>query len=186
MRGSGRKGKSKASFPIPTHQLARNLIYIYARLKGEIAKADDRQDMMIPFVQVKEYMRFIQHLMPLLRVDFDPRAIAPVRSRILDGPLKHGQVRIGALKVLKKHGDWMSCRQIAEAVLSLHQMVLTPALKIKFVKVMNESLFYQYKAGTLEREFEPKVETAPGADRRPHHQRYRLSQKRFRPRPQTG
>lgn len=63
---SGRKGKSKASFPIPTLQLARNLIYIYARLKGEIAKADDREEMMIPFVQVKEYMRFIQHLMPLL------------------------------------------------------------------------------------------------------------------------
>ena len=142
--------------------------------------------MIIPFVQVTAYMRYIQHLMPLLRVDFDPRAIAPVRSRILDGPLKHGQVRIGALKVLKKHGDWMPCRQIAEAVLSLHQMALTPALKIKFVSVMNASLFIQYTAGTLEREFEPKPKAPRGADTRPHHQRYRLSQKRFRPRPKTS
>lgn len=178
---SGRKGKSKASLPIPTLQLARNLIYIYARLKGEIAKADDRQEMMIPFVQVKEYMRFIQHLMPLLRVDFDPRAIAPVRSRILSGPLKWGELRIGALKVLKEQGDWMTCRQIAEAVLSLHQIVLPHAQKMKFVSVMNTSLFVQYTAGTLDREFDPKVETAPGADRRPHHQRFRLSRKRFRP-----
>lgn len=182
---SGVKGKSKASFPIPTRQLARNLIYIYARLKGEVAKTDDRQALMIPLVQAKAYMRYIQHLMPLLRVDFDPGAIAPVRSRMLDGPLKWGEVRIGALKVLKKHGDWMSCREIAEAVLSLHQKVLTPVLKIKFVKVMNESLFLQYKSGTLEREFEPKLEATQGADARPHHQRYRLSQKRFRPRPQA-
>ncbi len=183
---SGVKGKSKATFPIPTLQLARNLIYIYARLKGEIAKADDWQEMMIPFVQVKEYMRFIQQLMPLLGVDFDPHAIAPVRSKILDGPLKWGELRIGALKVLKKQGDWMTCRQIAEAVLSLHQIVLTHAQNMKFVSAMNTSLFVQYTAGTLEREFEPKAETAPGVDRRPHHQRYRLSQKRFRPRPQAG
>ena len=77
---SGVKGKSKASFPIPTRQLARNLIYIYARLKGEVAKTDDRQALMIPLVQVKAYMRYIQHLMALLRVDSDPQAIAHVRS----------------------------------------------------------------------------------------------------------
>jgi len=103
---SGVKGKSKASFPIPTRQLARNLIYICARLKGEIAKTDDRRALMIPLAQVKAYMRYIQHLMPLLRVDFDPQAIAPVRSTILSGPLKWGEMRIGILKVLKQHGDW--------------------------------------------------------------------------------
>jgi hypothetical protein len=36
---------------------------------------------------------YIQHLMPLLRVDFNPKAIEPIRSRVLSGPLKHGQVR---------------------------------------------------------------------------------------------
>ena len=174
---SGVKGKSKASLPIPTRQLARNLIYIYARLKGEISKTDDRQALMIPLAQVKAYMRYIQHLMPLLRVDFDPQAIAPVRSKILDGPLKWGELRIGALKVLKNEGDWMTCRQIADAVLLLHRKVLTPIQNAKFLKVMRESLFFLHKAGTLEREFEMAVRS------KEHLQRYRLSQKRFRPRP---
>lgn len=177
---SGVKGKSKASFPIPTRQLARNLIYIYARLKGEVAKTDDRQALMIPLPQVKAYMRYIQHLMPLLRVDFDPQAIAPVRSRILDGPLKWGEMRIGVLKVLKHQGDWMTCRQITDAVLLLHRKVLAPGQRVKFLKVTRESLFALHQAGTLEREFE----MVPGS--KDHLQRYRLSQKRFRPRPQTG
>ena len=36
---------------------------------------------------------YIQRLMPLLRVDLNPKAIEPIRSRVLSGPLKHGQVR---------------------------------------------------------------------------------------------
>lgn len=167
--------KSKASLPGPTALLAQNLNRICARLKGEIENDKAFEERLIPYHMVKEYMRHIKYLMPLLGVDFDDRLVEPVRSRILSGPLKWGQMRIGALEVLKKHGCWMTPREVTDAVLALKQVALTPVQNAAFRQDIREALWALWQSKTLERELELKAGMSK------ERQRYRLSRTRFRP-----
>lgn len=142
---------------------------------SEVSKTDDSQQILIPAADAQVYMKHIKELMPLLGVDFDPTAIKPVRSVVHDGPLPHGQVRIGILVVLRKHKDWMTVQQLSDAVLARHGKALSRDVEKKFQKVLRESVFFMHQAGTLERE----LDLHPGFGSQ-HRQRYRLSRKRFR------
>ena len=172
----GKTGRSKARLPIPSVQTARALVRLYGRLKGELSKASAGEDVLIPVGDVKLHMSRIIGLMPLLGIDFDPEDVKTVKTRVQVGPLKWGDLRSGTLTVLRHRGDWMTYREIAEALLARNRkaQTLDVALMSKFVQKVREALFFQMKAGSVERELEIGVGVSD------QHQRFRLSQTRFR------
>ena len=115
--------------------------------------------------------------MPLLGVDFDPDLLKPVRTRVQIGPLDWGDLRSGTLAVLKGHGDWMTYRGIAEALLSRRQKDLDAPTMAKFVQKVREALFFQMRAGAVERERTIDIKLGDHDQR----QRFRLSRTLFRP-----
>ena len=119
-------------------------------------------------------MRCIEGLMPLLNVDFDPESIKAVRTRVQIGPLEWGELRTGTLVVLKDNGGWMNAREIAEALLARRRALLDQRDMKHFVQKVREALFFQMRAGAVERELD--IEPTQG-DRI---QRYRLSRTLFR------
>jgi len=148
---------------------------LYIRLKGELRKAACDEEALLDPAAAKSYMKHIEGLMPLLGVDFDPDLLKPVRTRVQIGPLDWGDLRSGTLAVLKGHGDWMTYRGIAEALLSRRQKDLDVPNMAKFVQKVREALFFQMKAGAVEREL------AIGLGVHDQKQRFRLSRKMFRP-----
>ena len=114
----GKTRTSKARLPIPTVQTARALVRLYGRLKGELSKAGAGEEVLIPVDDVKLHMSRIIGLMPLLGIDFDPEAVTTVKTRVQVGPLKWGNLRSGTLTILRHRGDWMTYRQITEALLA--------------------------------------------------------------------
>ena len=59
-------------------------------------------------------MDHIAGIMPLFGVDFDPAAVKTVRTRVREGPLKHGQLRHGTLLALKKNGGFMVYQEVLD------------------------------------------------------------------------
>ena len=169
----GKTLRSKALLPIPTVQTAQALVRLYGRLKGELSKASAGEDVLIPVGDVTLHMSRIIGLMPLLGIDFDPEA---VKTRVQIGPLKWGNLRSGTLAVLRHRGDWMTYREIADALLARNRKAkaLDVAQMSKFVQKVREALFFQMKAGAVERELEIGIGVSD------QHQRFRLSQTLFR------
>lgn len=172
----GKKRASKALLPISTVQTAQALIRLYARLKGEISKAEAGEPVLVPTTAARQHMRRIAGLMPLLGINFDPDAINATKTRIPDGPLDWGDLRTGTLVVLRARGDWMTYREIAEGLLERRTdpVALDVRTMSKFVQKVRESLFFQVKARVVEKE----LDIEPGASDRP--QRFRLSRTLFR------
>jgi hypothetical protein len=86
---------------IATQQTARNLIRLYARLKGEVQKATDGEDTFMWANEAKAYMRHISRLMVLLGIDWHPGDIRPVKTRVQSGPLPWSKLRPRILAVLR-------------------------------------------------------------------------------------
>jgi len=84
-------------------------------------------------------------------------------------------MRSGTLSVLKERGDWMTCREIAEALLARRQKTLDVPTMAKFVQKVREALFFQMKASAVERE------ATIGLGVHDQTQRFRLSRTLFRP-----
>jgi hypothetical protein len=101
----GRRGTNPgALLPVQTTTITKSLTGIYARLKGELIKAADGEDVLIESKAAKAYMRHIAALMPLLGAEFEPKEIKPWKSRLRSGPLGHGGMRTAALTLLKSNG----------------------------------------------------------------------------------
>jgi hypothetical protein len=165
----------RAILPIPTTQTARGLLRIYGRLKGELAKARSGEDVFMEPDEARAYMAHIKGLMPLLGVDFDPKAIRTVRSREQVGPLSHGGMRGGTLAVLKRNGGWMTYREIMQAHLTRSGAKLNKEEERHFLQKIREALFFLTKDGAVERELNISVGKTDEL------QRFRLSRKMFRP-----
>ena len=138
--------------PVSTLRLSRDMLRLYVRLKGELRKAAGDEETLLDPEAARRYTKHIEGLMPLLGVDFVPDLLKPVRTRVQLGPLDWGNLRSGSLAILKAHGDWMTCREIAEALLARRQVVLDVPTLSKSVQKLREALFFQMKVGAVERE----------------------------------
>lgn len=101
-------GGTSTALSLPTTQAARCLLRLYARLRGELEKANDGEAVLVRRDDAMRAMGHIAALMPILEVDFDPSALKPVRTRIRVGPLKHGELRTSILAALRAGADWMT------------------------------------------------------------------------------
>lgn len=161
---------------ISTTQTARGLLRIYARLKGELTKNTFGEDVMVQPSDALSYMSHIEALMPLLGVNFDARALKPIRTRPHIGPLDYGDLRAGALAQLRATGDWMTYPEIADGILAQNRVELTVSQRKHFKQKLREAMHMLKKAGAVEQELDLKL------GQNQQLQRWRLSRTLFRPR----
>ena len=165
-----------ALLPVATLQTARGLLRIHARLRGELAKAKDGQDVFLEPDDARAAMGHIAALMPLLGVRFDPSAMKPIRTLPKIGPLGYGDVRAGILAALRASGGWMTCSELADAVLAKHRVTLDVPTHAHFLQKLREAAHALASQDAVERESALKFGEFAGL------QRWRLSQRLFRPR----
>lgn len=115
-RGDTTKGSRPPGPLLPklSISIAQGLIRIYGRLQGELNKAQAGRQLLIEPAQSKELMKHIEGLMPLFGVDLDPAVVKTVHTRLREGPLKHGQLRHGALMAFKKNGGFMTYQEVLD------------------------------------------------------------------------
>ena len=77
----------KCPLPIVTTQLARHLLRMHCRLRGELAKASDGEAQMVDNATAIDVLRNIEAVVRFMGVKFDPNALKPVRTRPQTGPL---------------------------------------------------------------------------------------------------
>lgn len=170
--------KNKPQLPgIATQQTARNLIRLYARLKGEVQKATDGEDTFMWANEAKAYMRHISRLMVLLGVDWHPGDIRPVKTRVQSGPLPWAKLRPGVLAVLRANykKGWVSYEEIAIAILAREGVKVDQKDMKLFKQRIREGCWFLVRDGFIEKEYPAMKPTDPEKL-----QRFKLSSKRFR------
>jgi hypothetical protein len=127
-------------FPVGTTQVARGLIRLHKYLRGELLKRSGSEDVLVQPEVCHAQMAAIETLLPFMGANFDPAALKAKRAFPKVGPLEYGQVRSGALAALKRAGDWQTCRQVFDDILSVHQLELTSAERKHFIQKLREAL----------------------------------------------
>lgn len=161
---------------IATQQTARNLIRLYARLKGEVQKATDGEDTFMWATEAHAYMRNISRLMVLLGIDWHPGDIKPVKTRVQSGPLPWSKLRPRILAVLRANREkgWMSYEEIAIALLAREGVSLDQKEMKLFKQRVREGCWFYVQRGFIEKE-KPGMKPTDAEKL----QRFKLSAKRF-------
>ena len=162
--------------PISTTQLARGLIRLHARLRGELAKARDDEELLVDGETAAAMLKHLDAVIAFLGVDFAPSAVRPIRTRPKIGPMGYGDLRAEILAALRAKGAWMAYTDIAQAVIAKRSLNLTPAQRRHFLQKLREATHVLAGQGAVEREhaIRPAEFNAK--------QRWRLSQRLFRSR----
>lgn len=155
--------------------IIQGLIRIYGRLQGEIDKTSDGRQRLIEQDQAKEIMGHIEGLMPLSGIDFDPTAVKSIRTRVRTGPLKHGELRHGALTALKKNAGFMTYREIMNFIITKHRLKLSIHEQTQLLQSVKTAMFFLFRIKEVERESE--LDSKGGNDEL---QRFRLSLSKYR------
>lgn len=162
--------------PIATTQLARALLRLHARLRGELGKSGDDEELMVDAEAASAMMLHTEALIGFLGVRFEPKALKPIRTRPHIGPLGYGELRAEILAVLRAHGDWRTYAEIADGILARQGLELEPKQKRHFLQKLREATHQLAKSGAVEREAD--LQQGQYATL----QRWRLSRRLFRSR----
>ena len=92
-----KKPVTACPLPIATTQLARGLLRLHSRLRGELAKVADDEELLVPSEAAGAAMAHIEALVGFLGVRFEPGSLKPIRTRPRIGPLGHGDLRAEAV-----------------------------------------------------------------------------------------
>jgi hypothetical protein len=162
--------------PVSTTQTARALLRIYARLKGELAKARRGNETMVPPDEAQALMGHIEAVVTFLGVAFEPSALRAIRTSPHIGPLEYGDLRANVLVQLRRRRDWMTYREIAEGIVAEHEVTLSPSQYKHFLQKLREATHALAHAGAVEPEtVHPPLDGSTT-------QRWRLSDTLFRSR----
>lgn len=162
--------------PIATTQLARGLLRLHSRLRGELAKRADDEELMVDSETATAVLKHVEALVGFLGVRFEPKDLKAIRTRPKIGPLGFGELRLEVLAVLRAHGDWMTYAAIADAIIAKHGLELEPKRHRHFLQKLREAAHALAVEGALERESNLRLGQTTTL------QRWRLSRQMFRPR----
>lgn len=141
--------RSDFPFQLGTTQAARTLIRVHQLLRGEQLKHRDNETVFVAPEDCARHMAHIEAVLEFLGVDFDPSKLKPRRARPNIGPLDYGQVRAGALAVLKGADDWKSYSEVAEGILKRHGITLDVQEHRHFLQKLREALHALKVAGAV-------------------------------------
>lgn len=156
--------------PIATAQLARGLIRLHARLRGELLKKSQGQVTFVEPEAATEGMRSIEGVIRLLGVRFDPGAIKPIKTWPKVGPMGYGDLRAEILAALRKHGSWMAYSEMADAIAAKRRLCLDVHQRRHFLQKLREATHALSSEGAVE--CEKSLQRGQGQQT----QRWRLSE----------
>lgn len=162
-----------------TTQLARGLIHLHRRLRGELAKSASDEELMVAPAVAQDTMGHIEALLAFLKIDFQPEVLRPIRSRIMCGPLAYGELRVDVLRALKTAQtsvEWLTYQELTDAILAKHGLMLPAPRRKHFLQKLREAVHQLHGQGAVEPE-RPLVKGGLQPQ-----QRWRLSRTLFRSR----
>jgi hypothetical protein len=162
--------------PIATTQFARALLRLHSRLRGELAKGHDDEELMVDAEAARAMMLHAEALIGFLGIRFEPKELKPIRTRPHTGPLGYGELRAEILAVLRAQGDWLTYAEICEGIIARQSLELEPKQKRQFLQKLREAAHQLAKSGAVERERDLHLGQHATL------QRWRLSRRLFRPR----
>lgn len=166
------QGRFRSPLGIPTLSLARGLIRLHMRLRGELEKSRSTEQTYVPISRARRLLQAIDGLMPILGIDFDPTRLRSIRTRRRVGPFEYGGLRHGILTTLRRANRWMSSEEIATSLLASRQVSLARERYRHFLQKLREAVLFLRRRGRLD------AESAVGIQDGLTRQRWRI-----RPRP---
>jgi hypothetical protein len=148
------KGQSRFRSPLgmPTLGLARGLIRLHMRLRGEIDKSRSTEQTYVPISKARRLMRAIEGVMPIFGINFDPSRLRSIRTRRRVGPFEYGGLRHGILTTLRRANRWMSYEEIATTLLNGRQVSLARERYRHFLQKLREAVLFLRRRGRLDAE----------------------------------
>lgn len=144
-----RNPSPQSPLPVATQQLARALIRLHARLRGELVKKAEGHEVLVEPEKATEAMQHIEGVIHFLNVNFAPAAIRPIRTWPKVGPLGYGDVRAESLAALRKCGDWMTYKEIADAIVLKRKLVLNATQHEHFLQKLREAVHALKREGAV-------------------------------------
>jgi hypothetical protein len=136
-------------FEVKTVQASRALIRVHQYLRGELLKRSCGEEVLVMPEACHQQMEAIEEVLNFLGVNFDASALKPKRAYPKIGPLGYGQVRAGVLAALKRADDWLTYNQLADEIVSLRQLTLTPEQRTHFLQKLREGTHALKRAGAV-------------------------------------
>jgi hypothetical protein len=141
-----------SSLGMPTLSIARGLIRLHMRLRGEIEKRRSTEQIYVPISKARRLMQAIDGLMPILGINFDPTRLRSIRTRRRVGPFEYGGLRHGILTTLRRANRWMSYEEIATSLLAGRQVSLARERYRHFLQKLREAVLFLRRQGRLDAE----------------------------------
>jgi hypothetical protein len=135
---------------IATRELARDLLRLHMRLKGELAKHAERETTLVGPGEVHRLLASIAGLMRLLEIEFDPMALPTIRTRIQLSPLGYGGMRAGIVKALRESEAALSYEELTQAILARRSAQLSIDRYRRFRQKIREACHALAKRGRIE------------------------------------
>lgn len=148
---------AKCPLPIATLQLSRALLVLHARLRGELAKARDDEELLVDDATATEALGHIEGLFKFLGIEFVEKDLKPIRTRPKIGPLSFGDLRVEILAALRAATDWLSYRDIADYIIEKHHLELTASRHAHFLQKLREATHALSVQRAVEREHSLKL-----------------------------
>lgn len=135
---------------IATYGLARDLLRLHMRLKGELIKHIEGETALVRPAKVQRLLGSIAGLMEFLEIDFQPKALPSIRTRIHVSPLGHGGMRSGVVRALKDTDKGLTYDELTQAILARSGEQLSPDRYRHFRQKIREACHALAKRGRLE------------------------------------
>jgi hypothetical protein len=156
-RVATRRHPKVTAFGFRTDASAKQLVRLYQRFAGEVAKHMDGERALCEFGEAKRAMRFLEEAVEFLGHSIDRGAIRPRRTRPKVTPLGYGELRGLALAELQTHADWLTVNQVAERVWAARALRLDDAQKKHFRQKLREALNALLGQAYVERRLTPPL-----------------------------
>jgi hypothetical protein len=146
------QGRFRSPLGMPTLSLARGLIRLHMRLRGERDKSRSTERVYVPISKARKLMQAIEGLMPIFGINFDPTRLRSIRTRRRVGPFEYGGLRHGILTTLRRANRWMSYEEIATTLLERRQVSLARERYRHFLQKLREAVLFLRRRGRLDAE----------------------------------
>lgn len=137
-----------------TTQASRFLIQLHCRLRGEIEKHLAGQAALVPRAHAERDLATIEAALGVLGTETDFGALRPIKHWPKVAVLGYGEMRTGVLKALRRHGDWMTYREMASLILEHRKVEALSRTEMNhFVQKIREATHILHSRGLVECEF---------------------------------
>jgi hypothetical protein len=120
------------------------------RLKGELIKQTEGETALVRPARARRLLASIAGLMEFLEIDFHPKALPSIRTRIQVSPLGYGGMRSGVVRALKDNDKALTYDELTQAILARSGAQLSIDRYRHFRQKIREACHALAKRGRIE------------------------------------